>query len=179
MGRLFGIILNKRYENMGDKLKVYLESSFISYLTGGSTANAKIAADQAFTRQWWMEEKPKCEICASRFVVDESEDGCAEAVARRMEILKTIPVLKPDDAKVADLAAKLISGHAVPENQATDALHIAAAAVIGADVLLTWNCKHMANPYTLPKTRRIIEAAGFKCPNVTTPERFMEDQEDE
>ena len=32
MGRLFGIILNKRYENMGDKLKVYLESSFINYL---------------------------------------------------------------------------------------------------------------------------------------------------
>ena len=159
---------------MGDTLKVYLESSFISYLTGGSTPNAKIAADQAFTRQWWMEEKPKCDICASRFVVDESEDGCAEAVARRMEVLKTIPVLKPDDTKVGELAAKLISGHAVPENQATDALHIAAAAVIGADVLLTWNCKHMANPHTLPKTRQIVTAAGYVCPQVMTPKTFLD-----
>ena len=33
---------------MGDKLKVYLESSFISYLTGGSTANAKIAAEAGY-----------------------------------------------------------------------------------------------------------------------------------
>ena len=159
---------------MGDTLKVYLESSFISYLTGGSTANAKIAADQAFTRQWWLEEKSKCDICASRFVVDESEDGCAEAVARRMEVLKTIPVLKPDDTKVGELAAKLISGHAVPENQATDALHIAAAAVLGADVLLTWNCKHMANPHTLPKTRQIVTAAGYVCPQVMTPKTFLD-----
>ena len=29
------------------KLKVYLETSFVSYLTGGATPNAKIAADQA------------------------------------------------------------------------------------------------------------------------------------
>ena len=34
------------------KLKVYLETSFVSYLTGGLTTNAKIAADQAYTRQW-------------------------------------------------------------------------------------------------------------------------------
>ena len=31
------------------KLKVYLETSFVSYLTGGATPNAKIAADQAYT----------------------------------------------------------------------------------------------------------------------------------
>lgn len=159
---------------MSAKLKVYLESSFVSYLTGGLTANAKIAADQAFTRQWWMEEMPKCDICASRFVVDESEDGCADAVARRMEVLKTIPVLRPDDSKVAELAKKLIEGHAVPENQATDALHIASAAVMGADVLLTWNCKHMANPHTLPKTREIVTAAGYVCPQVMTPKTFLD-----
>ena len=159
---------------MSDKLKVYLESSFISYLTGGLTANAKIAADQAFTRQWWLEEKPKCDVCASRFVLAESEDGCAEAIARRMEVLKTIPVLRPDDNKVADLAAKLIAGHAVPEKEATDALHIAAAAVIGADVLLSWNCRHMANPHTLPKTRQIVTSAGYICPQVMTPKTFLD-----
>ena len=91
-----------------------------------------------------------------------------------MEVLKTIPVLKLDDTKVGELAAKLISGHAVPENQATDALHIAAAAVIGADVLLTWNCKHMANPHTLPKTRQIVTASGYVCPQVMTPKTFLD-----
>lgn len=42
---------------MTDKLKVYVETSFVCYLTGDQTANAKIAADQAYTRQWWLEEK--------------------------------------------------------------------------------------------------------------------------
>ena len=33
---------------MSDKLKVYVESSFVCYLTGDQTANAKISADQAY-----------------------------------------------------------------------------------------------------------------------------------
>ena len=31
-----------------NRLKVYLETSFVSYLTGDVTANAKVAADQAY-----------------------------------------------------------------------------------------------------------------------------------
>ena len=104
----------------GDKLKVYLETSFVSYLTGGATPNAKIAADQAYTRH------------------------------------------------------KLIDGHALPDGETTDALHIATAAVNGMDVLLTWNCKHMANPHTLPRTRQIISAEGFFCPAIMTPKTFIE-----
>ena len=32
---------------MADKLKVYVETSFVCYLTGDQTANAKISADQS------------------------------------------------------------------------------------------------------------------------------------
>ena len=38
-----------------NKLKVYLESSFVSYFTGRETDDAKIAADQAHTRRWMCE----------------------------------------------------------------------------------------------------------------------------
>ena len=41
------------------KLKVYLESSFVSYLTGRETDDAKIAADQAHTRRWMREQAPQ------------------------------------------------------------------------------------------------------------------------
>ena len=44
------------------KLKVYLETSFVSYLTGGVTLNAKIAADQAYTRIWWERERSEVEV---------------------------------------------------------------------------------------------------------------------
>ena len=42
------------------------------------------------------------------------------------------------------------------------------------DVLLTWNCRHMANPHTLPLTRDIISRAGYVCPAVMTPKTFLE-----
>ena len=57
----------------------------------------------------------------------------------------------------------------------TDALHIATAAYHGMVVLLTWNCRHLANLFTLPKTMEVISGMGFKCPLIITPERYLED----
>ncbi len=64
--------------------------------------------------------------------------------------------------------------HAVPQTEATDASHIAVAAVYGMDVLLTWNCRHMANPVTLPKTAETILEAGLHCPVIITPGEFLQ-----
>ena len=91
---------------MVEKLKVYLESSFISYLTGRETTDVKIASWQALSRKWWKDEAPRCELNVSVFVLND-----------------------------------------------------------------------MANPYTLPITKKVIEAAGYACPLITTPERFLEDTE--
>ena len=164
---------------MEDKLKVYAESSIFSYLTGHPVKDKLVMFRKMLTHVWWDNEKPKCAVFASQHVVDEVGDGEPKEAAKRLELVRDIPLIDGLNPIVLDLAQKLIDGFAVPATEGTDALHIATAAYHGMDVLLTWNCKHMANPYTLPKTRRIIEAAGFKCPNVTTPERFMEDQEDE
>ena len=57
---------------MADKLKVYVETSFVCYLTGDETLNAKIAADQAYTRQWWEAERDRCDVFASKFVDPEN-----------------------------------------------------------------------------------------------------------
>jgi len=159
------------------KLKVYVETSFICYLTGDATSDAKIASDQAYTRQWWQEEMPRCDVVASRFVLVEASAGKTDAVARRLDVLKSITLVQMDDKVVESLSRKLIEGHALPEKETTDALHIAAAAVAGVDILLTWNCRHMANPHTLPRTREIINRAGFICPQVMTPKTFLDNRD--
>lgn len=159
---------------MSDKLKVYLETSFVNYLTGRLTSNVKIASEQAYTRQWWETEREKCEVFVSGYTISESGDGGPEYVKRRMDVIKGVPVIMEDPEKVAELGSKLLNGHAVPEGEVTDAMHIASAAIAGMDVLLTWNCKHMANPHTLPKTRAIVAAAGYVCPAVMTPKTFIE-----
>ena len=156
------------------KLRVYLETSFVSYLTGKETTNAKIASDQAHTRRWWEEERGKCEVFVSSYTLDESRDGAPEQVKRRLDAVDGIPSVLFDKVSVVELAQKLIDGRALPEGESADALHIAAASVAGMDVLLTWNCRHMANPHTLPLTRDIVSKAGYVCPAVMTPKTFLE-----
>ena len=157
-----------------NKLKVYLETSFVSYLTGGATPNAKIAADQAYTRQWWECERDKVDVFVSGYTLSECEGGNPSKSAERMNAIRGVAVLPDNTEAVVSLARKLIDGHALPDGETTDALHIATAAVNGMDVLLTWNCRHMANPHTLPRTRQIISAEGFFCPAIMTPKTFIE-----
>lgn len=161
---------------MAGKLKVYVETSFVCYLTGDQTANAKISADQAYTRQWWSEEKSACSVFISKYVIGECAVGREDAVAKRDAVLRELPMIEADGEIVDALAQKLIDGHALPPGEATDALHIASAAVGRMDVLLTWNCRHLANPHTLPKTIGIIEKAGYRCPWIMTPKTFLDNK---
>lgn len=47
------------------------------------------------------------------------------------------------------------------------------------DVLLTWNCRHMANRFALPKTIAVVTKAGYRCPAIVTPENFLKEDLDE
>ena len=154
---------------MKENLKVYCETSFWSYLNGGRTSLTHIAVKQALTRQWWQDIAPTCDIFVSQYVEDESSDGNEEFVGRRLASMADSTWLDGTLPEVLSLADLLMRNHAVPEDETTDAFHIATAAVYGMDVLLTWNCRHMANPVTLPKTAETIAKAGFQCPIIITP----------
>ena len=157
-----------------EKLKVYLETSFVSYLTGGATADARIAADQAHTRLWWNVERGKVEMFVSGYTIAECGNGDTEQSRLRLAAMEGLAVLPGNVEAEAALAQKLLDGHALPEQEFTDALHIAAAAINGMDILLTWNCRHLANPHTLPRTRKIISDAGYTSPEIMTPKTFLE-----
>ena len=157
------------------KQKVYLETSFVSYLTGRATTREPVASWQAASRQWWEAVRPSCDLFVSRYVIMEAEKGDAEQVVCRMDVIRDIPSLDVGHEKIEEVAKILISEHAVPENETTDAYHIATAAFYGMDVLLTWNCRHMANEFTLPTTYGVLRDAGLKCPVIITPKRYMED----
>lgn len=160
---------------MDKRLKVYLETSFVSYLTGRPTTKEPIAAWQAASRQWWAAVAPLCDLFVSDFVIEEAQKGNVDQIEQRMVIVRDIPKLAVESPRIGEIAKTLIREHALPENEATDAYHIATAAFFGMDVLLTWNCKHIANEFTLPKTYNILHSLGVKCPVIITPKRFMED----
>lgn len=64
---------------------VYLETSFISYLTARVSSNPKLALDQAATRRWWEEEAANYRLCVSDIVIDEAGKGDVRQVEMRME----------------------------------------------------------------------------------------------
>lgn len=164
----------KTMEETKHKPKVYLETSFISYLVAKPSSDSERAMRQAYTLRWWETIASRCELFVSDFVYDEAQDGDADAAARRIAEIVKIPFLSFDRTEVEALTRKLCARHQVFEKEVTDAAHIAVCAVTGIDILLTWNCHHMANIVELPKTVRIVTQCGYECPMIITPKDYLE-----
>lgn len=156
------------------KLKVYCETSFWSYLTALPSVDPEKAMRQAYSLRWWKEAAPRCDIFVSDVVHHEAGEGDAEAAAKRLSEIEAVPFLGFDRDAVLELSERLRREHQVFAKEVYDAAHIAVASVTGMDVLLTWNCKHMANIVELPKTVAIVSRCGYECPRIVTPKDFLE-----
>ena len=152
---------------------VYLETSFVSYLTGWVSKDEKVARDPSATRRWWDEEGPKWHAVVSDVVRLETTAGDPEAVARRSAFWAGVESVKAT-GEADELADMLLRVHALPEKARADAMHVALAAIRGADLLLTWNCRHIANFTMLPRIYSTLEKAGYKCPAIATPGQLLE-----
>ena len=133
-----------------------------------------IAAHQELTRQWWETRALGFDLVVSELVRVESSGGDAVASGKRIAAIVSIPVLKTNDACVA-LAERFVFQGLVPQESAADALHIEVAAVNGIDYLLTWNCRHLANAARRQDIEACVEASGYACPVICTPEELMEE----
>ena len=52
-------------------------------------------------------------------------------------------------------------------------MHIAVATVHEMDVLLTWNCRHLANALILGGVGRYLRDLGYEVPIIGTPDELM------
>ncbi len=154
----------------------YLETSFVSYLTGWASKNERVAVQQAATVRWWEEEGPKWHCVVSDAVMLEAMAGDPVAVARRMAVLSGVEVLEIT-GEARNLADALVQAHALPEKARTDALHVALAAIRGADLLLTWNCRHIANSSMVAKIAVTLDHLGYRCPDLATPAQRLEERD--
>ena len=117
-----------------------------------------------------------CDVYISQYVVDEAETGNPVMAAMRLERMRGCSTIDGSGDDAVNLAEALVVSHAIPATEATDAFHIVTAAVNGIDVLLTWNCRHMANPVTLPKTVATVLKEGFSCPVIITQKNFWNEE---
>jgi hypothetical protein len=87
--------------------------------------------------------------------------------------VQDVPLLE-ESKEVASLAKSLFAGVPLPEKAATDATHIAIAAVNGIQFMLTWNCKHIANPSFRAGIERVCREMGYEAPVICTPQELLE-----
>ena len=75
--------------------------------------------------------------------------------------------------EVTELASGILASGKIPRKAATDAAHIAVAAVHGMDFLVTWNCVHIANAAIVKALASICREHACECPVICTPEELM------
>lgn len=156
--------------------KLYLETTVPSYLAARPSRDLLVAGHQQITWEWWNNRRSYFDLYISQFVIDEASMGDSSVAQRRMDLLKGVDQLEIND-DIGHLAESIIESGVIPVKAATDAAHIAVAAVHDMKYLLTWNCSHIANAEITWKVAAICQNQGFICPIVCTPEELMGDHQ--
>jgi hypothetical protein len=154
------------------KQTLYMETTIPSYLTSRPSRDLIIAGHQQVTKEWWEKRRGAFEIYISQLVIDEASAGDPDAARERMLLLQSFATLDITP-EVGHLASAILASGILPRKAATDAAHIAIAAVHGMDFLLTWNCVHIANAVIAKAVARICRQHGWESPVICTPEELF------
>jgi hypothetical protein len=159
------------------KRKIYVETSVISYLTARPSKTIIGAAHQQITLAWW-ELRSDYELLVSQSVWQECAAGDPVAAQKRLQALEGISVLAITQ-DMFRLAESLIEQAIIPAKAIEDALHIAVSTLHHVDFLLTWNCRHIANPVIQEKIAVHLDQLGLFLPIICTPEELLGENSDD
>ena len=153
-------------------MRIYIESTIPSYVVARPARDLLQAARQQLTRDWWDLQRQQHELFTSQIVLDEIAAGEREMAQRRLELMAGLTVLDLTSA-AETLADRVLHSGLLPATAEGDAAHIALASTHSMDILLTWNCRHIANAAIVGRLRRLVETQGHKLPEIYTPEEFL------
>jgi hypothetical protein len=151
---------------------VYIETTIVSYLVANPSRDPILAAHQQLTRQWWQNQRMQYGCVTSPEVIREAGLGDAEMSRRRLEALAGLTLLEVD-VSARGLTRELMATGVLPAAAGSDALHLVVASQHRIDLLLTWNCRHLANPHIAGKLRTFMERHELVLPEICTPVELM------
>jgi len=83
------------------------------------------------------------------------------------------------DAEVEELAENYIKTGAVSRKFYEDALHIANATIRKADILVSWNFKHIVNIERIRKYNAVNLMFGYSAIEIRTPREILKEKDNE
>ena len=151
--------------------RVYIETTIPSAYCDLRAA-PEMVARRNWTRRWWDECRANYELVTSAAVIEELARGVHLRSRERLQLVKGLPLLAADP-QILEIVEVYIERNVMPSDPAGDALHLALASFHKCDVLLTWNCKHLANYAKFDHIRRINTLLGLHVPLLLTPLELM------
>ena len=149
------------------KLRIYIENSVIGGYFDEEFREATYKLFDLFKNGTY---KP----VISSHVIAELENGAPDHVK---ENLKTIDYEEYSvNDEMVKLAEKYMEQKIVSENYYGDALHIAIATVIGVDVLVSWNFKHIVNLDRIKLFNSVNLREGYNILEIRSPMEVIENE---
>lgn len=152
-------------------MRVYIESTIPSYVVARPARDLLQAARQQITCDWWESQRERHELFTSQVVLDEIGGGEESMARARLVLMDGIPLIRVTD-EIEMLTRSILGGGLLPRNADRDAAHIALATVHEMDILLSWNCRHIANASIQARLRKLTDSKGYNLPVICTPEEL-------
>ena len=151
--------------------RIYIETTIpSSYYTLRTDEESLVK--QRLTRQWWNEYANLFILTSSTAVIDELEEGSRQVKLDRLALLDGIEIFDPT-VEILHIAQVYMEKLIMPQEPQGDAFHLAIASFYRVDILLTWNCAHLANPNKFDFIIRINQELGLPTPVLTTPADYL------
>ena len=156
------------------KLKVYLDTSVISYL---SQEDAPERMED--TLELWKDfVNGKYEIYLSQVTIDEIEKCSEPKRSMLYDYLSDIEYTKLEiNEEIVELAQKIIDMSILKPKSYDDCQHIAAAVVNACDCIISWNFRHIVNIKTIRGVRAITNLEGYKGIDIINPSVLLESED--
>jgi len=148
-------------------MRIYIESTIPSYVVARPARDLLQAARQQLTRDWWDLKRENHELFTSQVVLDEIAAGEAAMARQRLAVMAGITLLRSTD-EAETLTQRILDSGLLPPDADRDAAHIALATAHEMDILLSWNCRHIANATIQARLRELAEKSGLTLPVLCT-----------
>lgn len=154
---------------------IYIETSIPSFYFD-TRAAVELRARRNWTRRWWDEPLADDERVTSSVVLEELERAPKPKYTRCLGLIDALPLL-PYTEEVAEIVETYHRHKVMPIEASADADHLALATFHHCDMLVTWNCQHIANAHKFPHIRRINALLGYETPQLVTPLELLSSDE--
>lgn len=155
------------------KLKIYLDTSVISYLQQEDAPERM----KDTLELWNRFESKDFKIYLSQVTLNEVEQCPEPKRSTLYDYLSRVEYTTLTiTEEILELAQKIIDMGILKPKSFDDCQHIAAAVVYNCDCIISWNFKHIVNIKTIRGMRAITNLEGYKNIDIVNPSVLLESE---